>query len=111
LKQARHQHLTDGTTCLIALILNGKLTVANVGDSSAILIRNSTVLELSSEQVPSRIDEYKRIVASRGLIIPVGQTMRVQGVLSVTRAIGDINYKDLLISEPELNSISICPQD
>jgi serine/threonine protein phosphatase PrpC len=33
----------------MALILNNKLTVANVGDSSAILIRNNQMLELTSE--------------------------------------------------------------
>jgi hypothetical protein len=37
--------------------------------------------------------------------------MRVGGVLSVSRAIGDINYKDFLISEPEVSSIQISPQD
>ena len=31
--------------------------------------------------------------------------MRVQGVLSVTRAIGDIAYKDFITSEPEISSI------
>lgn len=37
--------------------------------------------------------------------------MRVQGVLSVSRAIGDINYKEYLISEPEISTIQINPQD
>jgi serine/threonine protein phosphatase PrpC len=42
----------------MALIINCKLTIANLGDSSAILIRNNQMLELTSEQVPTRIDEY-----------------------------------------------------
>ena len=37
--------------------------------------------------------------------------MRVQGVLAVTRAIGDIAYKEYITSEPELGSIQISPQD
>lgn len=37
---ARNSQYADGTTCLMSLIQNGKLTVANLGDSSAILIRN-----------------------------------------------------------------------
>ncbi len=96
---------------MLALILNGKLTVANVGDSSAILVRNQQMLELTSEQVPSRIDEYQRIVSQQGVIVPVGHAMRVQGVLSVSRAIGDLHYKQFLTSEPEISSIQICPQD
>ena len=37
--------------------------------------------------------------------------MRVQGVLAVSRAIGDINYKDYISSEPEISSIQISHQD
>ncbi len=69
------------------------------------------MLELSSEQVPSRIDEYHRIISQKGVIVPVGQAMRVQGVLSVSRAIGDLKYKQFLTSEPETSSIQISPQD
>lgn len=58
LKAAKQNGYSDGTTCLLALINNCKLTVANVGDSTAILIRNGQMLELTSEQTPSRIDEY-----------------------------------------------------
>ena len=46
---ARTEQLADGTTCLMALIINRKLTIANLGDSSAILIRNKQMLELTSE--------------------------------------------------------------
>jgi hypothetical protein len=35
--------------------------------------------------------------------------MRVAGVFSVSRAIGDINYKEYLVSEPETSSIQISP--
>jgi serine/threonine protein phosphatase PrpC len=111
LQVAQQQQLADGTTCLMALILNCKLTIANLGDSSAILIRNNQMLELSSEQVPTRIDEYQRIIEKKGCVIPVGPIMRVQGVLAVTRAIGDLAYKEFITSEPELGSIQISPQD
>ncbi len=69
------------------------------------------MLELTNEQVPTRIDEYERVLSQGGYVVPVGQTLRVQGVLSITRAIGDLPFKDFLISEPEVNSIQICPQD
>ena len=69
------------------------------------------MLELTSEQVPSRIDEYQRIISQQGIIVPVGQALRVQGVLAVSRAIGDLHYKQFLTSEPEISSIQICPQD
>jgi hypothetical protein len=31
--------------------------------------------------------------------------MRVAGIFSVSRAIGDINYKEYLVSDPEISSI------
>ena len=37
--------------------------------------------------------------------------MRVQGVLAVTRAIGDIAFKDYITSDPEISSIQISPYD
>jgi serine/threonine protein phosphatase PrpC len=37
--------------------------------------------------------------------------MRVQGVLAVTRAIGDIAYREYISSEPEISQIQITPQD
>ena len=102
---ARASDFADGTTCLIALILHGRLTVANLGDSSALLVRNNQLLELTCEQVPTRIDEYHRIVERNGYVVPVGQVMRVQGVLAVTRAIGDVAFKEFITCEPEVNSI------
>jgi len=63
LKVAKSHGYTDGTTCCMGLIHNGKLTIANLGDSSALLIRNNQLIELSSEQNPSRVDEYQRIIA------------------------------------------------
>jgi len=37
--------------------------------------------------------------------------MRVGGVMSVSRAIGDINYKEYLISDPEISTMQLSPQD
>lgn len=42
--------------------MNGKLTLANIGDSTALLVKNSNVVELTSEHNYSRLDEFKRIV-------------------------------------------------
>lgn len=37
--------------------------------------------------------------------------MRVGGVLSVSRAIGDVSYKEWLISDPEICSVALKPSD
>ena len=37
--------------------------------------------------------------------MPIGTIMRVQGVLAISRAIGDIAYKDYIVSDPEITSV------
>lgn len=53
--------MTDGSTCVLGVVMNGKLTLANIGDSTALLVKNSNVIELTSEHNYSRLDEFKRI--------------------------------------------------
>ena len=96
---------------MIAFIKDSKLIIGNIGDSSAILIRDNKTFELTSEQTPTRIDEYKRITTNNGLVLRVGEQMRVGGVLSVSRAIGDLPYKEYVIGEPEVTSIDLTVGD
>jgi serine/threonine protein phosphatase PrpC len=49
LKIAKAKSMSDGSTCLMAMVANGQLTVANVGDSSALLIRKGQMIEITSE--------------------------------------------------------------
>lgn len=80
----------DGTTATIALILNNRLWVANVGDSRTILVnRDGTAIQASDDAKPS-IDRWKTKIEKVG-----GQVLfdRVNGQLAVGRAIGDKNVK------------------
>lgn len=61
LELAKDNNFTDGSTCVLGVVMNGKLTLANIGDSTALLIKNSNVVELTSEHNYSRLDEFKRI--------------------------------------------------
>ena len=90
--------MTDGTTCLLGLILSGKLTIANLGDSVATLVRkDSSWKKLNEEHTPDRPDERMRIENSNGTVF----CNRIRGDLGVSRAFGNIEMKDLVISEPE----------
>jgi len=93
----------DGTTAITALILNNTLYVANVGDSRAVLINNAHAIEMSHDHKPSRLDEKERIESLGGRIIHYG-TWRVEGVLAVTRAIGDRRLKRYITAQPEVKS-------
>ena len=105
---ARQDGSKDGATCLLGVILNGRLTVANIGDSIATLARkDGSWVQLNSEHTPMRPDELARILAANGTVI----RDRVNGVLSVSRAFGDYLMKDLVISEPEGKTQQITQDD
>jgi len=91
LKIATQQGFKAGTTLLLSLIHKGAFTIANIGDSSAMLLKsNGTHLKLTDEQTPNRDDEYNRIVRNNGFVTMKDDVARVDGSLAVSRAIGDI---------------------
>ena len=78
----------------IFLVIDGRsreMSVANVGDSRAVLSRGGGVaVELTSDHTLKREDEAKRIVGCGGRV----KDGRVNGVLAVTRSFGDTQHKE-----------------
>ncbi|RYP05132.1 hypothetical protein DL764_004017 [Monosporascus ibericus] len=72
------------------------LYTANVGDARIILCRAGKALRLSYDHKGSDENEGKRIANAGGLIL----NNRVNGVLAVTRALGDTYMKDLVTGHP-----------
>ena len=104
-KELLHQvHDGSGTTCCTVIIsrLTGKMWVANVGDSRAIFVGKNGVKQLSMDHRATRPDEVERIKKAGGFVI----NKRVMGELAVTRALGDVRFKDpeynLVTPEPEV---------
>ncbi|XP_067307620.1 protein phosphatase, Mg2+/Mn2+ dependent, 1Lb [Pseudorasbora parva] len=93
-----------GTTCLVALLSEKDLTVANVGDSRAVLCdKDGNAVPLSHDHKPYQLKERKRIKKSGGFISFNG-SWRVQGVLAMSRSLGDYPLKKLkvLIPDPDV---------
>lgn len=80
---------SGGTTAAIVLILEGKIWVANVGDSRVILERNGKTTQ-ASEDAKVDIERYRKKIYKDHGVIYEG---RVNGRLAVARAIGDKNVK------------------
>lgn len=105
---ARQENSPDGSTCLLGVVLNGRLTVANIGDSIATLVKkDGGWVQLNAEHTPNRQDERIRIEGANGSVFH----NRINGELSVSRAFGDYEMKDLVISEPEGRSMPITYDD
>eukprot|EP00939_MAST-03C_sp_MAST-3C-sp1_P004666 g4666.t1 len=103
LEIARSAFYDDGSTAIVALFRGPRdLYVANVGDSRAVLVRrDGSVLEMSKDHKPNDRDEQRRIERAGGIVVHVG-VWRVEGVLAVSRAVGDRAFKDYVVADPDV---------
>ena len=101
----------SGCTATIALINHSEIIVSYVGDSTAYLLRTGEtqenafqVIALSRNHNPSRPDEKTRIRCAGGTIscTSTDKTERVQGILAVSRAIGDHRLRPFVSGTPEV---------
>lgn len=91
----------SGSTATVAVVTADHIIAANCGDSRAVLCRGRRVLPLTFDHKPDRPDELARIEAAGGRVIFL-KGARVQGILAMSRAIGDKFLKPLVISEPDI---------
>lgn len=121
--QAPNPGLT-GCTAAVCMVRPTSIVVANAGDSRAVLCRGGKAIELSSDHKPGQPRERRRIEQAGGRVInqqygPV-TIQRIDGCLSVSRAIGDLNFKsdprlapqDQRVSaEPDITEVARTPND
>lgn len=81
--------MSTGCTSCVALIANNKIYCANAGDSRCVLARGSKAVEMSEDHKPDNDGEKRRIEAAGGFV----EDGRVRGTLSLSRALGDMEYK------------------
>lgn len=98
-----------GTTCLVALLSDKELIVANVGDSRGVLCdKNGNAIALSHDHKPYQLKERKRIKKAGGFISFNG-SWRVQGILAMSRSLGDYPLKNLnvVVPDPDIMSFDL----
>lgn len=96
----------SGCTANVAIIREGILYVANVGDSRCVLSSNGEAVEMSTDHKPEDEIERDRITKAGGTISVDG---RVNNGLNLSRAIGDHSYKTNKELPPEEQMISAKP--
>ncbi|KAG5356037.1 Protein phosphatase 2C-like protein 1 [Yarrowia sp. B02] len=84
-----------------------KLYTANVGDTRLILCRAGKALRLSYDHKGTDLHESKRVTNNGGMMI----SNRVNGMLAVTRALGDTYMKQFIIGNPYTTETEIIPDD
>ncbi|KZP00258.1 protein serine/threonine phosphatase 2C [Calocera viscosa TUFC12733] len=79
----------SGCTATVALLSGLQLTVANAGDSRAVLCRDGKATRLSTDHSPYEPGELRRIKAAGSTVV----RGKVGMMLAMTRSLGDIGAK------------------
>ena len=96
-KKRKYKNL--GNTATVIYITNKTLFCANVGDSSCVIVFNDNAKKVSFDDKASEPSEIKRIESCGGKVIDD----RLNGVLAISRGIGDLDMKDKGLScEPHV---------
>ncbi|XP_063002553.1 protein phosphatase 1E [Elgaria multicarinata webbii] len=105
-QKAARESLRCGTTGVVTFIRGSVLYVAWLGDSQVMLVRRGQAVELMKPHKPDREDEKKRIEALGGCVVWFG-AWRVNGSLSVSRAIGDAEHKPYICGDADSASTAL----
>ena len=101
-----------GTTANIMLIKNGYIYIANVGDSLSVMYKKGKAYNLNKEHQLIIEEEKDRVLKSGATIVGY----RINGMLNLTRALGDLKFKlnpnlkvyeQSVIAVPEITKIEL----
>lgn len=100
-----------GSTANVLIKDQKTIWVANCGDSRAVSQVNDIAVPLSIDHKPHRKDEFERIKRTGGFVgkSVVEDVWRVNGILAVSRALGDHHLSPQVIPLPEIHIMDITP--
>ena len=87
------------------MITKSEIICANAGDSRAVLSKKGKAKDLSVDHKPDTPSEKRRIERANGYV----EESRVNGMLALSRSIGDFEYKGNSILKPEDQIITAFP--
>jgi protein phosphatase 1L len=97
-------HLRGGATATTAFLRAGRIWVANVGDCRAVMCEDGQAAALTLDHRPDCAEERRAVERRGGKVVSILGTSRVQGVLGVSRALGDRDLKQFITAEPDVYS-------
>lgn len=98
-----------GSTAVVMLKNGNKVWLANVGDSRAVMNEGFAAIPLTIDHKPTRPDERQRIVSLGGKVIKTSpeDVYRVNGMLALSRAIGDFALSPHVTWKPEIHAFTL----
>ncbi len=94
-----------GCTANVVMITKAEILCANAGDSRAVLSKKGKVKDLSVDHKPDLPTEKRRIERANGFV----EEGRVNGMLALSRSMGDFEYKSNTIMKAEDQIITAFP--
>lgn len=83
------------------------LYTANAGDARGVLCRGGKAVRLTYDHKGTDKQEAKRITDAGGFVM----SGRVNGVLAVTRSLGDSSMKEFVVGAPYTTETALCDED
>lgn len=108
---ATKKDIGAGTTAVTALVFADKIIIANTGDSRAIMVRRGGASAITEDHNPGLPRETERIKALGGSVVDDEGCFRVEGVLGVSRAIGDHYLKPYVTCAPDIYELKRTQDD
>ncbi|WKX99246.1 hypothetical protein Q1695_014266 [Nippostrongylus brasiliensis] len=104
--RCEHERWRSGTTAVAAAIDPKNIVIAWIGDSAAYVLSSPTSLKKMTEaHVPTNEEEARRVEEDGGQLLYIQGELRVNGVLNLTRALGDIGGRPMI--SPKADTIVI----
>ena len=94
-----------GTTATVVLITRTQMICANAGDSRTVLSKGGRAKDMSEDHKPENPGELRRIQAAGGFV----EDGRVNGMLALSRALGDFEYKNNTQIDAKDQAVSAFP--
>lgn len=107
---------SQGTCCLVGIICNGKLYIANAGDSRVVMgrldkmssSRGLRAMQLSTDHNAKMETEREELRSLHphdpDIVVQKHKAWRVKGIIQVTRSIGDVYLKSIEFNTDPLPS-------
>ncbi|EGO00196.1 hypothetical protein SERLA73DRAFT_152273 [Serpula lacrymans var. lacrymans S7.3] len=105
---AANTHQVNGTSAIVPPTTARRvLYSANAGDARGVLCRAGKAVRLTYDHKGSDKQEAKRITDAGGFVL----SGRVNGVLAVTRSLGDSSMKEFVVGSPYTTETELCDED
>uniref|UniRef100_A0A0K0DL40 PPM-type phosphatase domain-containing protein n=1 Tax=Angiostrongylus cantonensis TaxID=6313 RepID=A0A0K0DL40_ANGCA len=100
--RCENERWRSGTTAVAAAIDEKSIVIAWIGDSAAYVLTSPDKLrKVTRAHVPSNEEEARRVEQDGGQLLYIQGELRVNGVLNLTRALGDIGGRPMISSRAD----------